>query len=257
MKKYLTIGEAAKLLDTTTFNLRYYEKEKLIKPAHMSDSGYRLYDYEDIYTLSDIMALRNGDISIKNIKKLFENYSKESYFGMMRMSYEKVKKERKRLKELQKEIERTLDIMELDTDYKSFTVEKFPTRRFAIIKNSDYKMDYSIKEIYDIYMENNIDISQLYKDDQYYILNNNCISFCVENNLEKYDLESVLFQKGKYLKFSFFATYDEIENKIKDFYCYIIENNMEYQGELLLKIRGKTLMIDKSGYIYEVQIKIK
>lgn len=257
MKKYLTIGEAAKLLDTTTFNLRYYEKEKLIKPAHKSDSGYRLYDYENIYILSDIMALRKGDISIKDIKKLFENYSKESYFEIMRISYEKIKKERERLEELQKEIERTLDIIELDTYYKSFTVEELPARKFAIIKNSDYKMDYSIKKIYDIYMENNIDVSQLYKDDQYYILNDNCISFCVENNLGKYDLESTFFQKGRYLKYNFFATYYEIENKIRDFYHYIIKNNMEYQGELLLKIKRKTLMIDKSGYICVLQIKIK
>lgn len=256
MKKYLTIGETSKLLNTTTFNLRYYEKEGLIKPTHMTDSGYRLYDYEDIYILSDIMTLRNGDISIKDIKKLFDNYSKESCVEMLKISSEKIEKERKRLEELQKGIERTLNVMELDIDYKSFSVEKFPARKFAIIKNSDYKMDYSIKEIYDIYVENNIDMSNL-KGDQYYILNNNCISFCIEDSSKKYDFESVFYQKGKYLKFSFFTKNDKIEGEIKEFFYYIIKNNMEYQGELLLKIRMETLMIDKYGYIYELQIKIK
>lgn len=257
MKKYLTIGEAAKLLDTTTFNLRYYEKEGLIKPGHTPDSGYRLYDYEDIYALSDIIALRNSDISIKDIRNLSENYSKESCTEMMNRSHEKIKKEIKRLEKLQREIEKTLDIMGLDIDHKLFTVEKFSERKFIIIKSSDYKMDYSIKELYDIYTENNIEVSQLYKSDQYYILNNESIHFCMEGSSKEYNLDSEVYPKGKYLKYSFFATDDETENKIGDFFDYIIKNNMEYQGELLLKRRGKTLMINKSGYTSELQIKIK
>ena len=41
------IGELAKRCGVSTDTLRFYEKNRLIKPVGRSESGYRLYDEEN------------------------------------------------------------------------------------------------------------------------------------------------------------------------------------------------------------------
>lgn len=49
----------------------------------------------------------------------------------------------------------------------------------------------------------------------------------------------------------------EIEERVAEMFEYIIKNNMEYEGELVLIIDLKTSMMSRSGYVGELQIKIK
>jgi len=258
MKKYLTIGEAAKLLGTTTFNLRYYEKEGLVKPVHMTEGGYRLYDYDEIYYLSAVKTLRDSNIPIKEIKELMKDQSMEGYIRAMKKSSEEIRKEIQRLEVLQGEVEETLGVMnEFAKDKRKFIVEELPTRRFTVIRKSDYEMNYPIKEIYDIYLKNKIDMSEMYKSDMHYILTDDNITLCLQDDSDRYDLENETFEGGRYLKYTFFSTEAELEARIGEFFQHIIENRLSYDGELLLKVRVKALVTGNMGCGYELQIKIK
>lgn len=259
MRKYLTIGEVSKLLNISTYNIRYYEKEQLIKPSHVSDSGYRLYSYDDVYILNSIMILRECDIPISDVKKLMNNYNKDNYKQAMKRSFQKVDKEIERLKLLKDSIGENLEIIDKYENTKArFSVKHLPKRKFVIIKESNYDMDYSIKEIYDVYNKKGIDMSPMYKSDSYYILEEHQMSLCLLDNDDKYNINSLIYEEGKYLSYSFYVKSDiEIEGRIAEIFEYIIEKNMEYEGDLILIIGLKTSMINEEGYIGELQIKIK
>lgn len=66
----LKISEMAKLANTTRRTLIFYDQESIFKPEHKTQSGYRYYDYNQLYDLLFILGLRNLDISLEEIKKI-------------------------------------------------------------------------------------------------------------------------------------------------------------------------------------------
>ena len=48
MHGYYTSGEFAKKANVSIRTIRYYDKQGLLKPAGMSEAGYRLYTDSDL-----------------------------------------------------------------------------------------------------------------------------------------------------------------------------------------------------------------
>ncbi|SMC16327.1 DNA-binding transcriptional regulator, MerR family [Clostridium acidisoli DSM 12555] len=67
-KELLTVGELAKLMDTTVRTLQYYDKEGLLKPSHRSEGGRRLYTKKDMVQLHQILSLKYLGFSLEDIK---------------------------------------------------------------------------------------------------------------------------------------------------------------------------------------------
>ena len=66
----MSIKEIEKLLNISRANIRFYEKEGLLNPER-NDNEYRTYSEDDIKKLKQIIVFRKCNISIEDIKKIF------------------------------------------------------------------------------------------------------------------------------------------------------------------------------------------
>ena len=88
-------------------NIRYYEREGLLRPARANDSNYRDYTEEDVRQLQRIKVLRMMGVAPTDIKLLAtENISLEE---VMKKRLEQLEAEVQEAKNLQKVCENVLD----------------------------------------------------------------------------------------------------------------------------------------------------
>lgn len=260
MREYLTIGELSKLMNTSTYNLRYYEKEGLISPKHTSENGYRLYTYEDVYMLNEVLLLREANMPIKEIKALMQNYSNDSYKEAMNKSLSKINEEIEKLTAIKSLLVSNINSVDNYTSGPDevFAIKELEKRRFVSIKKSGFEMDYSIKETYDAYLKCKIDMNDVYNSDIIYIFGDEEVTFSLQDDEGRYDLDEFIYEKGKYLSYNFHAEDErEIEDKIIKLFEHIMENSLEYEGEIAFIMSPQSYMASSNGYYGELQIKIK
>ncbi len=74
----MRIGELAERLGTTTKTLRFYEQIGLLRPAHRSESKYRLYDEESVAMARLVIGLRRLELSIPELQDLLRDDGKST-----------------------------------------------------------------------------------------------------------------------------------------------------------------------------------
>ena len=65
---YMTVGEAAKKMNSTVRTLQYYDKEGVLSPSAESEGGRRLYTDKDIVKLHQIQSMKYLGFSLNDIK---------------------------------------------------------------------------------------------------------------------------------------------------------------------------------------------
>lgn len=74
-----TVKEVSEIAGVSIRTLRYYDEIGLLKPARLTEAGYRLYDNRALEKLQQIMFFRELEIPLEVIKEILENpdYDKE------------------------------------------------------------------------------------------------------------------------------------------------------------------------------------
>ena len=68
-----TVKEISKITGISIRTLRYYDEIGLLKPARVTEAGYRLYDDKELEKLQEILFYKELEIPLADIKKVMEN----------------------------------------------------------------------------------------------------------------------------------------------------------------------------------------
>ena len=89
MKK--TVKEISKITGISIRTLRYYDEIGLLKPARVTEAGYRLYDDQELEKLQEILFYKELEIPLSDIKKIMENpeYDKQKALAVQKSLLER------------------------------------------------------------------------------------------------------------------------------------------------------------------------
>ena len=68
-----TVGQVAALTGVTVRTLHHYDELSLLSPSSYSDAGYRLYSYEDLMRLQEILVWRALGFSLGEIGAMLDD----------------------------------------------------------------------------------------------------------------------------------------------------------------------------------------
>lgn len=93
MKKFFSVGEAAKAVNTTSETLRHYDRIGLVKPSKKDEwTNYRYYTEQDIVRLNTVRALQLMDLPLQEIKKVLEYDDLEKIIAFLEQADKKADK---------------------------------------------------------------------------------------------------------------------------------------------------------------------
>ncbi len=72
-EKLMSVHEVATLTDITARTLHYYDEIGLLKPAKVTEAGYRMYDDAALGRLQNILLFRELEFPLKEIKAILDS----------------------------------------------------------------------------------------------------------------------------------------------------------------------------------------
>lgn len=113
---YYTSGEFAKRAKVTIRTIRYYDKQGILKPSKVSDSGYRLYTDEDFVRLQKIISLKYLGFSLEEIVAMTINDDAEDIAHSLQIQRELIQKKIRHLEMMEQTLNDTSHLLEQRTD---------------------------------------------------------------------------------------------------------------------------------------------
>ncbi|MGL5066545.1 MAG: MerR family transcriptional regulator [Sarcina sp.] len=215
MRKKLIKSELAKLFNTSKAAIRYYEDKGLIC-AKQDENGYRLYDWDDVERLGQIIFMKDLGSSIEEIKKYIEN--ENDIKKLLEEKREYIDESIRRLVSTRNRIDNILSLSDeekiLLDEVKREEIEE---RKFFTLMESRY---YDIKDFYNsisdlkkkiIPEKEFILLHQNYSKDNNSFKNSKMLLPYVDN-LKGKDICEVILKKANYLVINY--VYREIQDFI-------------------------------------------
>lgn len=136
-QEYLTIGEIAALLAIDVQTLRYYDSIGLLVPASRdTQSGYRLYRFDQIYRAVSIRYLRRLGYSIKQIRHYLDSRTLDNTLQQLTEQSQRLKQQWNELMGIDCAIQRKLAFIKQQlplVDIGEVTVKTFGDRYYLDI----------------------------------------------------------------------------------------------------------------------------
>nr|WP_047981888.1 MerR family transcriptional regulator [Ornithinibacillus contaminans] len=90
-KQLYTIGEVEKEIEVPATTLRHWEKEGLITPSRNPESGYRLYNHEDIRRLLIIRTIHSSVYFLDSVRRILDKINQHSISEARKITMESLK----------------------------------------------------------------------------------------------------------------------------------------------------------------------
>jgi DNA-binding transcriptional MerR regulator len=116
-----TVGEVAQLAGVTVRLLHHYDEVGVLSPVARSDAGYRLYGYEDLERLQEILVWRQLGFSLGEIKALLDDPSHDRRAALQRQR-ELVQSELGRLGAVGRALDAAIEALDGGTQVKETTM---------------------------------------------------------------------------------------------------------------------------------------
>jgi MerR family transcriptional regulator, thiopeptide resistance regulator len=110
-----TIGELSQLAGVTVRTLHHYDEIGLLRPSGRSDAGYRLYQYEDLARLQEILVWRQLGFPLQEIQQLLDD-PEHDRASALRQQRELVELELERLGATARALDEALAALEQGTE---------------------------------------------------------------------------------------------------------------------------------------------
>lgn len=117
--KFYSIGEFAKLSNTTRDTLLYYDSMGILKPAHVGENGYRYYVMIQVYQVHWIRYMQRLGIKLSDLQKHMKiEPNNDSFISLLESVADNAEEELKRQRMLLRVIHNTINTLknELVTD---------------------------------------------------------------------------------------------------------------------------------------------
>lgn len=121
-----TIKQIAEISGVTTRTLRFYDEQSLLKPAFLSDVGYRMYTEKEVDRLQQILLYRSMGLPLKTIKELIDRPEDKIQ--------ETLVQQRLQLEQKRQELDRLLQVLDDTLLYYKGEIEMTNKEKFAAFK---------------------------------------------------------------------------------------------------------------------------
>ncbi len=99
-----TVGQVSEMTGVTVRTLHHYDEIGLLVPGGRSESGYRLYSYEDLARLQEILVWRALGFSLSDIQAMLDDPTYDR-IGALRRQRQLVEREAERLGSLRRALD--------------------------------------------------------------------------------------------------------------------------------------------------------
>lgn len=102
-----TVSQLAEISGVSNRTLRYYDQIGLLKPARINESGYRIYEQEEVDILQQIVFYRELDVSLDEIKDIIQQPTFNKMKALENHCHN-LKQQRERLDKIIQTVEKTI-----------------------------------------------------------------------------------------------------------------------------------------------------
>lgn len=256
MNEDITIGQLAKLMSISTHQIRYFEEKKVLFPKYISQNRYRMYGMNEIYILARILILRKLNMSVSDIKNLFDSDNQEASITLLKNTVSKISEEIQNLTITMNKTQKLIkSASHQDTYINKFLIKKFPNRTFYQYAKKTHDYNITARDVLEMandYMDKNIGEIE---DDLITICDHNHYYICAENGHEqcpKYQLE-----QGEYLCFSTIIHDDYVEDIISNFHHHAKKESIPIADPLIIVTNSMLSILNNNSECLELQMRIK
>ncbi len=140
-----TILKLAKIANTSTRTLRYYDEINILKPKRINSSGYRIYGSEEVDRLQQILFYRQFGLELTEIKDILNN-KEFNKINALSEHKKRLYEKREQIDILIKNIEKTIAASEGSTIMSDN--EKFEGFKQKLINENEEKYGEEIRAKY-------------------------------------------------------------------------------------------------------------